>query len=114
MQKLIWVATLLLIVMLGVIGLATLAPSQIQVFQQFLSLRLIRVRQVFETKSPAVKGADNNGIIHRKNLFWPIFLFIFVWKSVNMLVCLPTGKRKPPAGEGFRGEPHESGKPPKS
>jgi hypothetical protein len=30
-----------------------------------------------------------------------IFLFTYVWKSVNIPVCLPTGKRKPPVGEGF-------------
>jgi len=34
-----------------------------------------------------------------------IFLLAYVWKSVNILVCLPAGKRKPPAGEGYSGEP---------
>jgi hypothetical protein len=25
----------------------------------------------------------------------------FVWKSFNILVCLPAGKHKPPVGEGL-------------
>ena len=48
----------------------------------------------------------------KKALFF-IFLFTIVWISVNIAVCLPEGKRKPPVGAGFSGEPHESGKPPK-
>jgi hypothetical protein len=34
-----------------------------------------------------------------------VFLLSYVWNSVKILVCLPAGKRKPPAGEGFCGEP---------
>jgi len=37
----------------------------------------------------------------QKKLFLVIFLFTFVWKSVKIFVCLPAGKRKPPAGEGL-------------
>ena len=36
-----------------------------------------------------------------------IFLLTIVWKYVNMLICLPEGKRETPAGEGYSGEPHE-------
>jgi hypothetical protein len=37
--------------------------------------------------------------------FFVYFLFTFVWNSVKILVCLPEGKRKPPADAGFCGEP---------
>jgi hypothetical protein len=39
--------------------------------------------------------------------FFSFFLFTYVWKSVKIPVCLPADKRKPPAGEGFSGEPQE-------
>jgi hypothetical protein len=35
-----------------------------------------------------------------------IFLLSIVWKSVKIPVCLPAGKRKPPVGAGYSGEPH--------
>jgi hypothetical protein len=41
----------------------------------------------------------------KKVPFLPIFLFTIVWKYVNMFACLPAGKRKPPAGDGYSGEP---------
>ena len=37
--------------------------------------------------------------------FFFIFLLTIVWKSVKILACLPAGKRKPPVGDGFSGEP---------
>ena len=36
-----------------------------------------------------------------------LFLLTFVWKSVKIPACLLIGKRKPPAGARFSGEPHE-------
>ena len=35
----------------------------------------------------------------KKSAFLVIFFFTIVWKSVNITVCLPAGKRKPPVGE---------------
>jgi hypothetical protein len=46
----------------------------------------------------------------KKNAFLVFFLFTYVWKSVKILLCLPEDKRKPPAGDRYSGEPHESGK----
>jgi hypothetical protein len=44
--------------------------------------------------------------VAKKALFF-IFLLSYVWKSVNIPVCLPAGKRKPPVGDAYSGEPHE-------
>jgi hypothetical protein len=50
----------------------------------------------------------------KKIYFFVIIFFTLVCNTVNILLCLPAGKRKPPAGEGFSGAPHEPGKSPKS
>ena len=41
----------------------------------------------------------------KKSVFFFIFSLSYVWNSVNISVCLPVGKRKPPVGTGFSGEP---------
>lgn len=35
----------------------------------------------------------------KKKFFLVIFSLYYVWNSINILVCMPTGKRKPPAGD---------------
>jgi hypothetical protein len=43
-------------------------------------------------------------LVAKKTLFF-IFPFTPVCNSVKMFICLPEGKRKPPVGAGYSGEP---------
>jgi len=44
--------------------------------------------------------------VTEKSAFWAVCLLSFAWQTVKIPACLPAGKRKPPAGDGLRGEPH--------